>query len=223
MIKIAGLTLLLLVILVSLSAQDLGKIRFVLGDVQYRSSQNSPWKAATINASVEPNSIIKTGLDSSVEILWNSSLSSTIGANKTTVMRTLYDETHQKQKWVTQIKGKANTMNLQAKQRATTVAGIRREEVVIKSQSELYWDMEPLQKIDDAIALYEAKKYPEAIALFQKIIDQGPLKKDAEIAHSYLIVIYQEQANIRAMKEQIETLKADFPNSEILESIPQDL
>ncbi len=223
MTKYIGLSIVLMILLLPLSGQSLGKIRFVLGDVQYRSNPNAPWKTASLNAEVEPNSVIKTGLESSVEILWDTNLSSTVTANKTVSMRTLYDETNQKQKWANQVKGKASAMNLKAKQRATTVAGIRRDEVEIKSQSELYWDMEPLQNIDEAISLYESQKYTEAILKFQKVIEQGPLKKDAEIAHSFLILIYKEQANTTAMKAEIKTLKADFPNSEILESIPQDL
>ncbi|PKN78499.1 MAG: hypothetical protein CVU48_08185 [Candidatus Cloacimonetes bacterium HGW-Cloacimonetes-1] len=223
MTKYIGLSIIIFTLILPLAGQNLGKIRFPLGDVQYRSNSNSPWKAAALNAEIEPNSVIKTGLDSSVEILWDTNLSSTVGPNKTVTMRNLYDETNQKQKWANQVKVKASTMNLKAKQRATTVAGIRREEVEIKSQSELYWDMEPLQNIDDAIILYESQKYPEAILKFRKVIEQGPLKKAAEIAHSFLILIYKDQANTTAMKAEITTLKADFPNSEILESIPQDL
>lgn len=210
------------VLLIPLCAQNLGVIRFVLGDVQYRSNQNSPWKTATLNGVIEPNSIIRTGLDSSVEILWSSNLSSSITAGKSVTLRDLYDEVHKKQQWVTQLKDKASNLSLQSKQRATTVAGIRRDEVEIKSQGDLFWDMDPLQNLDEAIALFESQNYTAAITALKKVIDQGPLKKDAELAHTYLILIYEEQKNPALMKKQIGILRADFPRSTMLDSLPKD-
>jgi tetratricopeptide (TPR) repeat protein len=209
--------------MIPLCAQNLGVIRFVLGDVQYRSNQNSPWKTAALNQAIEPGSILKTGLDSSVEILWSTNMSSNIGAGKSIVSKDLYDEVHKKQQWVKQLKDKASNLSLQSKQKATTVAGIRRDEVEIKSQSDLYWDMDPLQSLDEAIALFETKEFDSAIRAFDKVIDQGPLKKDAELAHTYLILIYEEQKNVNAMKKQIGVLRTDFPRSVMLDSLPKDL
>ncbi len=204
-------------------AQILGKIRFPVGDVQYRKDQNSPWRTAEINQDIEPNSQIKTGLDSSAEVIWNSNVTTTISAGKTVSMKTLYDEANKKQKWVTQVKEKTENMSLPSKQKAATVAGIRRDEVEIKSQGELFWDMEPLQSLDEAIRNFETNELTIAIPKFKKVIEQGPLKKDAEIAHSYLIMIYEEQKNTSAMKLQIEALRSDFPKSQILEFIPKDI
>jgi len=213
----------MLLVLVAVFAQPVGKIRYAVGDVLYRPNQNAAWKAVDLNMTVEQGGMIKTGLDSTVEILWNSNLASTVVAGKTLFIRNLHDEVHQKQKWVSQVKDKSDMLSLQSKQRASTVAGIRRDEVEIKSQSELFWDMEPLQSLDEALELFEKRDFNLAIPKFHKVIEQGPLKKDAEIAHSYLILIYEEQKNLPAMKKQIGILREDFPRSAILDSLPKDL
>jgi hypothetical protein len=100
-------------------------------------------------------------------------------------IKSLYDLAHEKRGWTTQIKDKAKNMGLQQKNRAE-VAGIRRDEVELKSESELYWDADPMVSVFDVIALYEQHKLSEAIPLFKTVIEQGPLHKDAEMAIVFL-------------------------------------
>lgn len=194
-----------------------------MGDVQYRSNQNAAFRSVELNAKVEANGFIKTGPDSEVTINWNSGLSSEIKSNKTIDISNLYNEVHKKTKWVSQLKNQASSLALYNKKETSTGGAIRRSEVVISKQSELYWVMEPLESLEDAIALFDNRKYPEAITKLQKVIEQGPLKRDAEIAHSYLIMIYEDQNNATALRKQINLLKSDFPKSSLLEILPKDL
>jgi hypothetical protein len=60
------------------------------------------------------------------------------------------------------------------------------------------------------------------VAIFEKIIEQAPLAKNAELAHACLIMIYDEQGNKTMMKKHIQQLKEDFPDSSTLDSLPPD-
>lgn len=213
-------TLILILFYALLSAAPLGKLRFVLGEVHYRDNQNSPWKEAKINQLVDENGQLKTGPGSTAEILWNNNLSSTVAAKSTLTIKKLFEELSSQQKWVNQVKDKVSGMSLQKKQQPATVAGIRREEAQVEIQTELFWDAEPLVDITEAIALYEDSEFEPAIPLFLKVIEQGPLKKDAEIAHSYLILIYEEQKDTVNRNHHIRLLKTDFPTSVIIPSLP---
>lgn len=203
-----------------LSAAQIGKIRFILGDVKYKASQNQNYKAASIDLSLVEDGFLLTGPDSSVEVQWLSGGTSTIGSNKQVSIRKLFEEASSKQNWKNRLENKVSNLKLQNKRRASSTAGIRRDESDVTRDSLLYWYEEPKQDIDDAIALYEIKQYSRSIPLFEKVIAQAPLKKDAELSHAYLILIYDAIGEKQKLKEHSDVLKRDFPNSTTLDSLP---
>jgi hypothetical protein len=203
-----------------LSAVPVGRFRFVLGEVYYRDSQNDPWQDAAINRSIDSGGYIKTGPGSSAEILWSSNLSTIVPAKANTSIQKLYDELSTQQKWVNKLKDKVEGLSLQKKRQTAGVAGVRRAEAAMEVASELYWEAEPLQDIAEPIALFDANDLEAAVPLFLKVIDQGPLRRDAELAHSYLIMIYEHRMDIIGRNHHIRLLKQDFPNSQIIPTLP---
>lgn len=203
-----------------LLAAPVGKIRFLVGDVQYKEHQNAPWKKATLNQDVEPTASFKTGIDSKVEIIFSGNQSHTIEARMTLTIKKIQQDMQSQQKWTAQVREKASNMSLQNKQRNTNVAGIRREEADIK-KSDLYWYIPPRQDIQEALDLFDLKEYQKAIPKFELVIEQGPLKRDAEIARTMLILIYDELKDKPRQKSHYDALKRDFPQSELLRSMPE--
>jgi len=214
------LLILLLGSTILLSA-PLGKIRFLIGEVHYRKNQNAPWKSVTLNQEIELAGFIKTGPGSTAEILWNNNLSTTVTAKSQVAVKQLYDELNSQKKWVQQVKDKVSGLSLQNKQKTSTAAGIRREEAQLEIQTELYWDAVPLQDIQEAVDLFERREFNLAIPLFLLVIEQGPLAKEAELAHGYLILSYEELKNTAKRDEHIRILKTDFPQSSIIPSLPE--
>ncbi len=205
-----------------LNAAQVGKIRFILGDVKYKASQNQPYKAASLDLSLSEDGFLFTGPDSSVEIQWQSGGTSTIGSNKQVSVRKLYEDASSKQNWKNRLENKVSNLKLQNKRRASSTAGIRREESDVTRDSLLFWYEEPKQSIDEAIVLFESKQYTRSIPLFEKVITQAPLRKDAELSHAYLILIYDAIGDKQKLKEHADVLKRDFPNSTTLDSLPVD-
>ncbi|HPN40202.1 MAG TPA: hypothetical protein PKX36_01615 [Candidatus Cloacimonadota bacterium] len=216
----ALLIVLLVAIATLLTAAPVGKIRFILGDVQYKENQNAPWKKASLNQSVEATASFKTGVDSKVEIIFNSNQSFIIQAKNTIAVKKIQQDMQSQQKWTSQVREKASNMSLQNKQKNTSVAGIRREEAEIK-KSDLYWYIPPRQEIQEAIDLMDLKEFQQAIPKFELVIEQGPLKKEAEIARTMLIIIYDELKDKPRQKLHYDALKRDFPQSELLRSMPE--
>lgn len=205
-----------------LNAAQVGKIRFILGDVKYKASQNQPYKAASLDLSLSEDGFLFTGPDSSVEIQWQSGGTSTIGSNKQVSVHKLYEDASSKQNWKNRLENKVSNLKLQNKRRASSTAGIRREESDVTRDSLLFWYEEPKQSIDEAIVLFESKQYTRSIPLFEKVITQAPLRKDAELSHAYLILIYDAIGDKQKLKEHADVLKRDFPNSTTLDSLPVD-
>jgi len=206
---------------VPLLAINTGTIRFIKGEVLYRPNTNAQWRVPKIKETVEMNGTIKTGIDSSVEILWNDNTISKLEAKREFTIKTLWDLAHDKKEWTGQVKDKINSFCLQQKNRAE-VAGIRKEEAEVKTESELFWDVDPLVDVFDAVELMEKKEYITAIPLFEKVIEQAPLNKDAELALACLILIYSEQKDPKLMSKYIGILKQDFPQSTFIESLPAE-
>ncbi|MDD4309339.1 MAG: hypothetical protein PHO32_03085 [Candidatus Cloacimonetes bacterium] len=208
--------------LIALTAATVGKIRFILGEVFYKETQSQIYKTAILNANVSEDGFIKTGLDASAEIEWNSGVTSTVKANTQISISKLLQQANSNPTWKNKMKESLNNLKLQNPRNASSVAGIRRDEAEVKKENSLLWFQDPLQSMEDAIALYEAKDFPKAITAFQKVINQGPLKKDAEHSHAYLIMIYDEQNDKVNQQKHIELLKSDFPDSALMENLPVD-
>jgi tetratricopeptide (TPR) repeat protein len=199
-----------------------GKINFFLGEVQMKDNQNLAYKTATMNAVVHQEGYVKTGPDASLEIKWTNGCVSKVDPNKQLSIAKLLEEANANPNWRNKLANKASGLKLQSKQSAKSVAGIRRDEVEVKKESSLFWYTETPLVIDDAIAFFDNKNYTSAIPIFEGVIEQGPLKRDAELAHTYLILIYDELGDKTKMKQHVETLKADFPESSTLDSLPPD-
>jgi hypothetical protein len=207
---------------VYLGAAQVGKITFFVGEVLYRANQNQAYKGVIRDMLLAEDGFLKTGPDSSVEVLWLSGGTVTIESNRQVSIRKLFEEASSKQNWKNRLESKVGNLKLQSKRRASTTAGIRRDEAEVKRDSLLFWSVEPMQDILPAIDLFEGKQYLKAIPLFEAVIQQAPLKKDAELSHAYLILIYDAIGDTQKLKKQVEVLKQDFPRSTILDSLPQD-
>ncbi len=207
---------------IQLGASQVGKIRFILGEVQYRQNQNQPYKSATLELPVAEDGFLKTGPDSSVEVLWIGGGTTTVPANRQVGIRKLLEEASAKQNWKNKLENKVGNLKLQNKRRASSTAGIRRDEAEVSRDSLLYWYIDEQQDIAEPITLYETKQYNKAITLFEKVIYQAPLKKDAELSHAYLILIYDALGDTAKLKKHVALLKQDFPESTTLDSLPTD-
>ena len=220
--KRIALSIVLCILGVSLVAAQIGKIRFFTGEVQYRASQNQAYKPATINLSVSEEGYLKTGPDSSVEILWTNGITSTVNASSQVNVKKLMEEACSKQNWMNKLENKVGNLKLQNIKRASSTAGIRRDEAEVQKDSLLFWVLDPQQDINEAIDLFDLKQYAKAAPLFEKVVTQAPLKKDAELAHAYLILIYNTLGEKASMQKHVQALTQDFPNSTTLDSLPAD-
>ena len=179
-------------IILCLFPAPVGKIRFLVGEVQYKTSLNLTYKPATLNMEVEPEGYIKTGPDSKAEIQWNNGIKSVINANTQINISKLQADALNNPNYRINLRDRINNLRVQNEKRdANQVAGIRKKEEEIIPESELFWYSEQYN-VKDALTYMDAKNYPQAIEIFEKVIEQSPLDKDAELSHICLIMIYDE-------------------------------
>ena len=135
-----------------LSAASVGKIRFIVGEVQYKASPNLSYRTATLNLEVEPEGIIKTGPDSKAEIRWNNNTVSSINANTQISISELQKKALSNPDYRNKMWDRITNLRVQNEQHnASDVAGVRREEVEVMPESQLFWDDEPEYNIQDAL------------------------------------------------------------------------
>lgn len=219
--KKATLITLLLTLAVLLSAASVGKIRFLLGEAQYKDTQSKPFKPATLHMQVSSEGFIKTGPDATVEIQWTNGTVSIINANTQQSVSKLLAVANTNPNWKNKMWDRVNGLKLQ-NNRAESTAGIRRDEAEVKKESQLYWFVDTPPNIEEAIAFFEAKDFTKAIPIFEEVITYSPLNNEAELSHAYLIMIFDETGDKINMKKHIELLKTDFPNSSTLDSLPPE-
>lgn len=203
-------------------ATPVGKVNFYLGDVQIKDNQNQAYRPAVLNGIVHQEGFVKTGPDASIEIKWTNGCVSKVSSNSQKSIAKLLEESNANPNWRNKLASKASNLKLQSKQSAKSVAGIRRDEVEVKKESSLFWYTETPLNLDTAQAFFDNKDYASAIPIFEGVINQGPLKKDAELSHSYLILIYDELGDKAKLKQHVDSLKADFPDSSTLDSLPPE-
>ncbi len=217
------ISIILTAIVLFLFADSVGKIRFMVGEVQYKASPNLTYKKATLNMEVQTEGYIKTGLDSKAEILWTNGNVSIINANTEVKISKLQAEASANPNYRNKLWDRMSTLRVQSsKSQANNVAGIRREEMEVLPESQLYWYIEPKYKLEDAFTYFDSKDYLQAAELFEKIIEQEPLSKDAELSHTCLIIIYDQLSDSINLKKHIKQLKEDFPDSSTLDSLPPE-
>jgi Tfp pilus assembly protein PilF len=68
----------------------------------------------------------------------------------------------------------------------------------------------------------DIRDYTKAVEIFEKVIEQSPLDKDAELSHTCLIMIYDELGDKVNLQKHIKQLKEDFPDSSALDSLPPE-
>jgi len=212
----------ILALVLSAGATVIGKIKFINGEAWYRDNQNKAYGKTILGAAVDSEGFIKTGLDSQVEIAWNNSMVSTLPANREVSIGKLWEEEKSKPTFKNRLLENMHNLRLQNNRRASSEAGIRREEAVVEQDNSLFWSAEEPITLDDAIALYDAGDTKKAIPAFLKVIEQGPLAKEAEMAHGYLILIYDEAGDKAKALQELNTLKEDFPESTILDKLPSE-
>ena len=209
-------------IILCLFPAPVGKIRFLVGEVQYKTSLNLTYKPATLDMEVEPEGYIKTGPDSKAEIQWNNGIKSVINANTQINISKLQADALNNPNYRINLRDRINNLRVQNEKRdANQVAGIRKKEEEIIPESELFWYSEQYN-VKDALTFMDAKNYPQAIEIFEKVIEQSPLDKDAELSHICLIMIYDEQGDKVNLQKHIKQLKEDFPDSSALDSLPPE-
>ncbi len=98
------------------------------------------------------------------------------------------------------------------------MAGIRKKKKklfrkVNYSYSEQY-------NVKDVLLLWIKLKIISLIEIFEKVIEQSPLDKDAELSHICLIMIYDELGDKVNLHKHIKQLKEDFPDSSVPDSLP---
>jgi len=206
-----------------LPAEIVGKIRFLLGEVQYKDTQNLSYKIASLNTQVNSDGFIKTGPDATAEIQWTNGSVTIVEANKQMSISKLLAEANSNTNWKNKMWDRVNNLKQQNKQGARSVAGIRREEAEVKQESQLFWYMDEVPDFDAAVVLYDKGDFSKAIPIFEDVITFAPLKREAELSHAYLILIYSELGDKVKQKKHVNLLKADFPNSPTLDSLPPDI
>ena len=205
----------------TLHAEKVGTLRYLMGKIMYKATASSAYTKAVINQPITMEGWLKIDLDSEAEILWNDNTTSLLAANQQTSIKALMTQVRKNSSWSNSLQKKINALSLQTKQPAVTVAGVRREEVDIKAESELYWAVDTLIPLDDAINLFQAEKYSEAVKQFLEIVEQAPLRKDAETARGYLILCYDKLGDKQNLTFQIQKIKSDFPNSTLIENLSE--
>jgi tetratricopeptide (TPR) repeat protein len=150
--------------------------------------------------------------------MWKDGNVSKVAAEQSVSIRKLHEELSQ-ESWADKLKRKLSAIMTEKKPKESSVAGIRRDEVSINKASELYWSSEDSAEFDKAYKLFEEDKLDEAIELLEKVIEQDPLKDQADMSHALLILIYEQQGNSEKMQEHLEI----WSNNATKPALPPDL
>ena len=205
---------------VALFAEGIGTISFVLGTVEYRPNQNSTFVSATRNMSVSLDGFIRTDLGAKAEIIFTGGALGKVEANKVVGIRQLYEEASAAGAWSSKVKRQLKNLSLPSKKEASSVAGIRRSEAQVQKTSAYFWAMPEQALFEDAMAKYEAGKLSEAIPILERVIEQDPLSRDAELSHLLLGLIHDELRDPEQRDKHLGILRKDFPHSQFLDSLP---
>lgn len=211
------ITLFMLLIL-SLAAQEVGKIAFFAGDVQYKTGKNTAFKKANLNMAISMDGYIKVGLAAEADIVFDNGGRHVIKQNQTVSVREIFELASQKG-GISKLKQQVSKLSLINRPEATTTAGIRRHEVGLDGEVTYFWGDEEVPSLMQAQLFFEEEEYEQAIPLLEEVIDYDPLSEDAELGHAILIIIYEEQGKEELKDEHIGFLRRFFPQSHYLELI----
>lgn len=206
-----------------LCAEQVGSISHVIGDVRYKDAPGSPFVKISSNSPVTLNGELRTAPNSSAEILWKSGGRTTISAGRTVSIRSLHEEASKSLSWDAKLKRQISNLLSPKKTEQSTVAGIRRDEVKLNQATELYWSDVDGADLQEAYEYFENNEFEQAIPILEQVIEQGPLKKESEISHALLILIYDQLGDSAKRKQHEDFLKADFPKSTLLQQISGEM
>ena len=209
---------LLLVCATVFALEKVGVVKLVVGNANYKASNSAKLNPLNINDEIHMEGTIQTELGSKVKIQWLDKTLFTVDADQSVQVAAIYEKTHQSSSSSKKLLGKLKQLTAQNSSSPTSVAGIRRSEVEGSNESELYWAVDPQIPISKPIELFQQQLYDEAIELFQKIVEQAPLSKDAETARGFLIICFERKGDEKNKNLQLELLRKDFKDSALLES-----
>lgn len=209
---------LFMLLFLSLTAKEIGKIAFFAGDVQYKTGKNAAFQKATLNMPVSMDGYVKVGLAAEADIVFNNNSRYSIKQNQNLSIREIYEMASQKG-GVSKLKQQYSKLSLTNAREAGTTAGIRRYEVGLGDEDGFFWGDDEAPSLMQAQLFFENEEFEDAIPLLEEVIDYDPLSADAELGHVILIMIYDEQGNDELRDEHIDFLREYFPQSQYLELI----
>ncbi len=216
--KIIFMVFLFVLSVVMLNAQTtVGKVSFLLGQAQSAVEGTNNWENLKMSSKIASNHVLKLIDDTEMEITWDNGETTEISGPKTVKVTELLKGLKVQTGWLDRVKKKVGillTDNENANVRG--VAGVRRTEVNIEAKDSLYW--QPLQEtnFNDGYAAFKDNNFERASELFEKVVMQNPLGKQAEIARACLVTIYTELKNTTKANQHLEAFLRDFPDSELL-------
>lgn len=224
-IKLLSMIFLFSVCSVFLHGQTVvGKVSFFAGDIQVAVEGTNNWEKIKLNSKIASNHILKLIEDSELEIVWNNGETSELSGPKTVKIAELLKTVKVQTGLLDRVKKKVGILlsdNESANVRG--VAGVRRSEVNIDEKDSLYW--QPINEVNfnDGYTAFKDNNFEKATQIFEEIVQQNPLNRQAEIARACLITIYTEQNNTEKAREHYKAFVQDFPNSELLPAIQETI
>lgn len=204
------------------SQQELGKVTFVLGDAQYSKEGSNQWTKIKINEKIYSDYLVKLIDDAELEIKWSdgevTSLTSP-GIKKATEIR----KGNASNDWLGKVKNQIKVIVSNKKEaQAKGVAGVRRDEVNISKQdTSLYWQGIEEADFYEGYNAFENNDTAKAVRILDLYTKQNPTNPNSELAYGCLILIYHQRNDQEKVKEYLDLLKVDFPNSSIIANYEQ--
>ena len=201
-----------------------GKVSFFAGEIQVTVDGSNNWEKVKMNTKIASNHIIKLLEDAELEIVWNNGETSELSGPKSVKVADLLKTVKVQTGLLDRVKKKVGillTDNESANVRG--VAGVRRSEVNIEDKDNLYW--QPLDEVNfnDGYAAFKDNNFDKAAQIFEEVVKQNPLNRQAEISRACLVTIYTEQKNTEKAKEHYNAFIKDFPNSELLPALQETM
>lgn len=208
--------LIAIVLSLSFSQGTKGKVSFLLGKATYQVEGTKKWNSIKLDDKVFQNWIVKTSSDAELEISWENGTTSEISSDETIALKSLLKDIKVETSWFDRMKSKLQILFAKSSNsKVKDVAGIRQSEVNISKKDSLYWEALPKTDFNEAYALYINNEWKKAATLFEEVIEQNPLNKNAEISRSCLIIIYSEQGDKIKATEHLSHFISDFPESDL--------
>ncbi len=201
-----------------------GKVSFFAGEIQVTAEGSNSWEKVKMNTKIASNHVIKLLDDAELEIVWNNGETSELSGPKSVKVTDLLKTVKVQTGLLDRVKKKVGillTDNESANVRG--VAGVRRSEVNIEDKDTLYW--QPLNEVNfnDGYAAFKDNNFEKATQIFEEVVKQNPLNRQAEISRACLVTIYTEQKNTEKAKEHYTAFIKDFPNSELLPALQETM